>query len=52
MNNLLEAPVANRRQDFTLLRFASRHAPVAIGILVGAIAAFLLAWLCGTPLPF
>jgi hypothetical protein len=41
MNKRLQAP-----------SLTSRIGPVALGLLLGAITAFLLAWLCGTPLPF
>jgi hypothetical protein len=33
-------------------RFAIRNAAVVLGLLLGIIGAFLLAWQCGTPLPF
>ena len=33
-------------------RFANQNAALLLGLLLGIIGAFLLAWLCGTPLPF
>jgi hypothetical protein len=52
MNNLQDAQATSLGRASRLRHFAARSAPVAVGLVLGIIGAFLLAWLCGTPLPF
>jgi hypothetical protein len=52
MNQLQEVEVAPVRFGSRVRRFFDRNAPAAVGLVLGVIIAFLLAWLCGTPLPF
>jgi hypothetical protein len=52
MNDLEDVEVVPARPGSHLRRFAERNVPAAVGLVLGVIIAFLLAWLCGTPLPF